>query len=70
MIKWKDHKLSTYLVHLLFDQESELSECDEWVYDRSIFEETLTTEFDLVCGHNTLGSISPTILHKAVQFYW
>ena len=34
--------------------------CTEWVYDRSIFEETLATEFDLVCGQNTLVSLLGT----------
>lgn len=38
-----------------------MAECKEWVYDRSVFTETISTEFDLVCGQNTFVSILGTI---------
>jgi hypothetical protein len=36
--------------------------CKEWEYDRSVFKETIVTEWDLVCSKKQLANFSQTIV--------
>ena len=45
-----------------------MAECTEWVYDRSIFTETISTEFDLVCSQNTFVSFLGTVYMMGLFF--
>jgi len=41
-------------------------ECDRWVYDRSVFSETIISEWDLVCGRLQLVNVTQMVLMMGI----
>jgi OCT family organic cation transporter-like MFS transporter 4/5 len=48
--------------------DNQTKKCEEFIYDNTYFDETLTTKLDLVCDHEGLNSLLGTILIIGLLF--
>lgn len=44
------------------------SECKSWTYNRTVFKETIQTEWDLVCSHNQLVNLAQMTFMVGIMF--